>query len=249
MKTRATLCWLLMALFCLPMFAQMQDPVQFKTEWKELSATEAEIVFTGTIDAGWHVYSTGLEDGGPTSATFNVDEIKGAELVGKLTPGAGEVENMDPIFSMQVRYFEGNARFTQKVRLTGGDYVVKGYLEYGACNDQNCLPPTAVDFSFNGKAQQSVQTPAQQEAPAPVAEAKEDTVAVAADHTVSAPAQLEGASDYWKPVVKELSEFGETQQQDTHSWVYIFFAGFIGGLLALFTPCVWPIIPMTVSFF
>jgi len=249
MKTRATLCWLLMALFCLPMFAQMQDPVQFKTEWKELSATEAEIVFTGTIDAGWHVYSTGLEDGGPTSATFNVDEIKGAELVGKLTPGAGEVENMDPIFSMQVRYFEGNARFTQKVRLTGGDYVVKGYLEYGACNDQNCLPPTAVEFSFSGKAQQSVQTPAQQETPAPVAGTKEDTVAVAADHTVSAPAQLEGTSDYWKPVVKELSEFGETQQQDTHSWVYIFFAGFIGGLLALFTPCVWPIIPMTVSFF
>ena len=249
MKTRATLCWLLMALFCLPMFAQMQDPVQFKTEWKELSATEAEIVFTGTIDAGWHVYSTGLEDGGPTSATFNVDEIKGAEVVGKLTPGAGEVENMDPIFSMQVRYFEGNARFTQKVRLTGGDYVVKGYLEYGACNDQNCLPPTAVEFSFSGKAQQSVQTPAQQETPAPVAGTKEDTVAVAADHTVSAPAQLEGTSDYWKPVVKELSEFGETQQQDTHSWVYIFFAGFIGGLLALFTPCVWPIIPMTVSFF
>ena len=249
MKTRATLCWLLMALFCLPMFAQMQDPVQFKTEWKELSATEAEIVFTGTIDAGWHVYSTGLEDGGPTSATFNVDEIKGAELVGKLTPGAGEVENMDPIFSMQVRYFEGNARFTQKVRLTGGDYVVKGYLEYGACNDQNCLPPTAVEFSFSGKAQQSVQTPAQQKTPAPVAGTKEDTVAVAADHTVSAPAQLEGTSDYWKPVVKELSEFGETQQQDTHSWVYIFFAGFIGGLLALFTPCVWPIIPMTVSFF
>lgn len=249
MKTRATLCWLLMALFCLPMFAQMQDPVQFKTEWKELSATEAEIVFTGTIDAGWHVYSTGLEDGGPTSATFNVDEIKGAELVGKLTPGAGEVENMDPIFSMQVRYFEGNARFTQKVRLTGGDYVVKGYLEYGACNDQNCLPPTAVEFSFSGKAQQSAQTPAQQKTPAPVAGTKEDTVAVAADHTVSAPAQLEGTSDYWKPVVKELSEFGETQQQDTHSWVYIFFAGFIGGLLALFTPCVWPIIPMTVSFF
>ena len=254
MKTRVILCWLLMALFCLPMFAQMQDPVQFKAEWKEISATEAEIVFTGTIDAGWHVYSTELGDGGPTSATFNIDEIKGAELVGKLTPGAGEIDKMDPIFGMQVRYFEKSAKFTQKVKLTGGDYVIKGYLEYGACNDENCLPPTAVDFSYNGKAQAAAQAPSvqpsdQPKTPAPVSEVKEDTATMAVDSTASAPVQLKGTNDYWKPVIKELSEFGETQQQDTHSWVYIFFAGVVGGLLALFTPCVWPIIPMTVSFF
>lgn len=254
MKTRVILCWLLMALFCLPMFAQMQDPVQFKTEWKEISATEAEIVFTGTIDAGWHVYSTELGDGGPTSATFNIDEIKGAELVGKLTPGAGEIDKMDPIFGMQVRYFEKSAKFTQKVKLTGGDYVIKGYLEYGACNDENCLPPTAVDFSYNGKAQAAAQAPSvqpsdQPKTPAPVSEVKEDSATMAVDSTASAPVQLKGTNDYWKPVIKELSEFGETQQQDTHSWVYIFFAGVVGGLLALFTPCVWPIIPMTVSFF
>lgn len=254
MKTRVILCWLLMALFCLPMFAQMQDPVQFKTEWKEISATEAEIVFTGTIDAGWHVYSTELGDGGPTSATFNIDEIKGAELVGKLTPGAGEIDKMDPIFGMQVRYFEKSAKFAQKVKLTGGDYVIKGYLEYGACNDENCLPPTAVDFSYSGKAQAAAQAPSvqpsdQPKTPAPVSEVKEDTATMAVDSTASAPVQLKGTNDYWKPVIKELSEFGETQQQDTHSWVYIFFAGVVGGLLALFTPCVWPIIPMTVSFF
>lgn len=254
MKTRVILCWLLMALFCLPMFAQMQDPVQFKAEWKEISATEAEIVFTGTIDAGWHVYSTELGDGGPTSATFNIDEIKGAELVGKLTPGAGEIDKMDPIFGMQVRYFEKSAKFTQKVKLTGGDYVIKGYLEYGACNDENCLPPTAVDFSYSGKAQAAAQAPSvqpsdQPKTPAPVSEVKEDSATMAVDSTASAPVQLKGTNDYWKPVIKELSEFGETQQQDTHSWVYIFFAGVVGGLLALFTPCVWPIIPMTVSFF
>ena len=250
MKTRATLCWLMMALFCLPVFAQMQDPVKFKAEWKELSANEAEIMFTGTIDAGWHVYSTDLEEGGPTSATFNVDEIKGAEPVGKLVPGAGEIEKMDPIFSMQVRYFEKSATFTQKIRLTGGDYVVKGYLEYGACNDENCLPPTAVEFSYSGKAQGA---PATAQASVPVesatAASEADTVSVAATDAPATSVGLEGTPDYWKPVIKELSEFGETQQQDTHSWVYIFFAGFIGGLLALFTPCVWPIIPMTVSFF
>ena len=232
----------------------MQDPVQFKAEWKEISATEAEIVFTGTIDAGWHVYSTELGDGGPTSATFNIDEIKGAELVGKLTPGAGEIDKMDPIFGMQVRYFEKSAKFAQKVKLTGGDYVIKGYLEYGACNDENCLPPTAVDFSYSGKAQAAAQAPSvqpsdQPKTPAPVSEVKEDSATMAVDSTASAPVQLKGTNDYWKPVIKELSEFGETQQQDTHSWVYIFFAGVVGGLLALFTPCVWPIIPMTVSFF
>ena len=219
MKTRVILCWLLMALFCLPMFAQMQDPVQFKAEWKEISATEAEIVFTGTIDAGWHVYSTELGDGGPTSATFNIDEIKGAELVGKLTPGAGEIDKMDPIFGMQVRYFEKSAKFTQKVKLTGGDYVIKGYLEYGACNDENCLPPTAVDFSYSGKAQAAAQAPSvqpsdQPKTPAPVSEVKEDSATMAVDSTASAPVQLKGTNDYWKPVIKELSEFGETQQQD-----------------------------------
>ena len=249
MKTRMTLSWLFAFLLCLPVFAQMQDPVKFKAEWKELSATEAEIVFTGTIDAGWHVYSTDLGDGGPTSATFNVDEIKGAELVGKLVPGKGEKEQMDPIFSMQVRYFEKNATFVQKVRLTGGDYVVKGYLEYGACNDENCLPPTAVDFSYSGKLDApSANAPVKNDV-VPVSSAPADTTSVASADVPAPSAQLKGTTDYWKPVIKELSEFGETQQQDTHSWVYIFFAGFIGGLLALFTPCVWPIIPMTVSFF
>ena len=249
MKKRMTLSWLFALLCCLPIFAQMQDPVQFKAEWKNLSATEAEIVFTGTIDAGWHVYSTNLEEGGPTSATFNVDEIVGAELVGKLIPGNGEIEQIDPIFNMQVRYFEGTAKFTQKVRLTGGDYTVKGYLEYGACNDENCLPPTAVDFSYSGKLDApSANAPVKSDV-VPVSSAPADTTSVASADVPAPSAQLKGTTDYWKPVIKELSEFGETQQQDTHSWVYIFFAGFIGGLLALFTPCVWPIIPMTVSFF
>lgn len=146
MKRRITLSWLLMALICLPMFAQMQDPVRFKTEWKNLSANEAEIIFTGTMDQGWHVYSTDLQEGGPTSATFNIDKIEGAELVGKLTPIGKEIKQMDPIFEMEVKFFEGTAKFSQKVKLTGGDYLITGYLEFGACNDQNCLPPTALIF-------------------------------------------------------------------------------------------------------
>lgn len=253
MNKRFLLTWLLMAILCLPVLAQMQDPVQFKTEWKAISDNEAEIVFTGTIERGWHVYSTDLEEGGPTSATFNIDQIKGAELVGKLTPKGNELDMMDPVFGMQVRFFEGTAVFVQKIKLTGGDYNITGYLNYGACDDQNCMPPTNVEFTFKGKAAGSAKqaaAPASQETTeatqATETENANDTVQAAA---TTAPAQLDGTTDYWKPVVNELSNFGEQAGEDSHSWIYIFFTGLLGGLLALFTPCVWPIIPMTVSFF
>ena len=253
MNKRFLLTWLLMAILCLPVLAQMQDPVQFKTEWKAISDNEAEIVFTGTIERGWHVYSTDLEEGGPTSATFNIDQIKGAELVGKLTPKGNELDMMDPVFGMQVRFFEGTAVFVQKIKLTGGDYNITGYLNYGACDDQNCMPPTNVEFTFKGKAAGSAKqaaAPASQE----TTEATQDTETENANDTVqaaatTAPAQLDGTTDYWKPVVNELSNFGEQAGEESHSWIYIFFTGLLGGLLALFTPCVWPIIPMTVSFF
>ena len=258
MNKKFLLTWLLMAILCLPVLAQMQDPVQFKTEWKAISDNEAEIVFTGTIERGWHVYSTDLEEGGPTSATFNIDQIKGAELVGKLTPKGNELDMMDPVFGMQVRFFEGTAIFVQKIKLTGGDYNITGYLNYGACDDQNCMPPTNVEFTFKGKAAGSAKPAA-----APAQKAEETAKAVETEKvekaentndtiqttTTVAPAQLEGVTDYWKPVVNELSNFGEQATEKSHSWIYIFFTGLIGGLLALFTPCVWPIIPMTVSFF
>lgn len=253
MNKRFLLTWLLMAILCLPVLAQMQDPVQFKTEWKAISDNEAEIVFTGTIERGWHVYSTDLEEGGPTSATFNIDQIKGAELVGKLTPKGNELDMMDPVFGMQVRFFEGTAIFVQKIKLTGGDYNITGYLNYGACDDQNCMPPTNVEFTFKGKAAGSAKqaaAPASQETTeatqATETENANDTLQAAA---TTAPAQLDGTTDYWKPVVNELSNFGEQAGEESHSWIYIFFTGLLGGLLALFTPCVWPIIPMTVSFF
>ena len=109
-------------------FAQIQDPVQFSSEWKTVSETEAEIVFTGTIDAGWHVYSTDLGDGGPISATFNIDKMEGLELDGKLTPQGKEVENFDKLFEMKVRYFENKATFVQKLKITGANYFIEGYL-------------------------------------------------------------------------------------------------------------------------
>lgn len=258
MIKRFTLGLLLMVISCLSVVAQMQDPVHFKTEWKSISANEAEIIFSATIDPGWHVYSTDLGDGGPTQATINIDKISGATLDGKLKPGSNEIKKMDPIFEMEVKFFEKTAKFTQKVKLTGGKYSVSGYLEYGACNDENCLPPTSVDFTFSGEVPAQAKAADTKEKEAPKKEDAPVEAVAKADTTVEAPAAtdstatettLQGTTNYWTPVISELSSYGEGTNEESHSWIYIFFTGLIGGLLALFTPCVWPIIPMTVSFF
>ena len=251
---------ILLLLFAVVVQAQIQEPVKFKSELKTSQAGEAEVVFTGTIDKGWHVYSTDLGDGGPISATFNVESISGAELVGKLKPVGKEVAAFDKLFEMKVRYFENTAQFVQKLKLTGGEYKVEGFLEYGACNDENCLPPTQVPFKFSGKAEgTAVNGPAADKAAdaGNVELEKSSDTAQTADMAVIGGAESntginvagDGTTDLWKPVIDELQALGETVSQEDMSWIYIFITGFVGGLLALFTPCVWPIIPMTVSFF
>ena len=244
-------------LFAVAVQAQIQDPVKFNSELKILAADEAEVVFTAAIDKGWHVYSTDLGDGGPISATFNVEKIFGAEVVGKLKPVGKEISTFDKLFEMKVRYFENTAQFVQKLKLTGGAYQIEGYLEYGACNDENCLPPTQVPFKFSGKAEGAAKEAAAAAAETKAEEqpAKQETVSgtapVAAIGGADGPTEIKVADkvDLWKPVISELNSLGETTSQEDMSWIYICITGFAGGLLALFTPCVWPIIPMTVSFF
>ena len=213
--------------------------------------------FTAAINKGWHVYSTDLGDGGPISATFNVEKISGAEVVGKLKPVGKEISTFDKLFEMKVRYFENTAQFVQKLKLTGGAYQLEGYLEYGACNDENCLPPTQVPFQFSGKAEGAAKEAAAatvetkvEEQPAKQ-EAATDMVSVAVVGGADGPTEINVTDkvNFWKPVINELQSLGETTSQEDMSWIYIFITGFVGGLLALFTPCVWPIIPMTVSFF
>ena len=239
MKKTFLLSLLLTLISWLSAMAQIQDPVQFKTEWKTLSETEAQIVFTGSIDAGWHVYSTDLGEGGPISATFNTDKMEGLELDGKLMPQGKEVESFDKLFEMKVRYFENKATFVQKLKITGETYYIEGYLEYGACNNENCLPPTAVPFTYSGKGNVGTKVA--------VETIEEKSTASTTENDSK---NIFSASDYWTPVVDQLNAFGEeTADTANQSWIYIFIAGFLGGLVALFTPCVWPIIPMTVSFF
>ena len=248
---------LFLLLFAVAVQAQIQDPVKFKSELKTLAADEAEVVFTAAIDKGWHVYSTDLGDGGPISATFNVEKISGAEVAGKLKPVGKEISTFDKLFEMKVRYFENKAQFVQKLKLTGGAYQLEGYLEYGACNDENCLPPTQVPFQFSGEAEGAAKEAAAatvetkvEEQPAKQ-EAATDMVSVAVVGGADGPTEINVTDkvNFWKPVINELQSLGETTSQEDMSWIYIFITGFAGGLLALFTPCVWPIIPMTVSFF
>ncbi len=264
---------LLLWVMALPLLAQFQEPVKFSVAQNKLSDSEFEIVFTGSIDPGWHVYSTDIPEGGPTPATINFDEQKGVEPVGKLTARGSVHKAFDELFGMEVTYMEGTAVFVQKMRITEASYSVKGYLNYGACNDQNCMPPTNVEFSFEGEGKPQAaaakaapekkkevagaETEIKEEA-APLAETKEAAAvpadSAAVDSAVAAvPADNKaavGATDYWTPVIDELAAFGEAASNAAQqAWWKIFLLGFLGGLVALLTPCVWPIIPMTVSFF
>ena len=240
-------------------FAQMVDPVKFSSKLEMLKDGEAQIVFTGKIDDGWHVYSTNLGNDGPISATFNAVKMDGAEPVGKLTPKGHEISQFDNMFGMKLRFFEKSVTFVQKIKFTKPEYSINCYLEYGACNDETCMPPTEVPFTGKGKSPAvaaSAEKPKVADAAAPATEEKAeevveettaDTVAVAAIENDSVAAVASSDSDLYRPVINELKAY-EDNPVDS-SLFYIFLAGFAGGFLALLTPCVWPIIPMTVSFF
>ena len=233
--------------------AQLVDPVHFSSRMRELSDNEAEIIFTGKIDAGWHVYSTDIS-GGPIPATFNKVRMDGVETVGKLKPRGNELKKFDKLFDMDVRYFEGTATFVQKVRFTKEKYTIDCYLEFGACNDEMCMPPTSVEFKKEG----SHTLPPKLGGDGglnetPKTDNPRDTITTT--DTGSVPLNLGDTYEdsLWQPVTKELSDAGSDPLPPNlggidSAW-YIFLAGLLGGFLALLTPCVWPIIPMTVSFF
>ena len=239
-----------MLLMVLTAMAQMEDPVKFTAEIKTGKTAEAEIVFSGRIEAGWHIYSTDLGSSGPTEASFHVNKADGIELVGKLMPRGNEKSHFDAMFGMNVRYFEGTAQFVQKIRFTKPTYTIDAYLEYGVCSDENCLPPGEVALKKSGK------SPAVAAATAPAAaDVAEAAAPVVADSTMApadsavAPVTASTETLWWQPVTEQLEALDSEANIANHSLWYIFIVGFIGGLLALVMPCIWPIIPMTISFF
>ena len=239
--------------------AQMVDPVHFTTELKTGKGAEGEIVFTAKIDPGWHVYSTDLGQDGPIEATFNAVKMDGVETVGKLTPKGNVIKKFDNMFGMELKYFENSATFVQKVKFTKPEYTIDCYLEYGACNDQSCMPPTQVEFKEKGKIQAS---PSQEASPSPSqggdVESHETPDTAATANQTPPPSEGLGEASWeasgeavslWTPVIDELRSAGGSNDLTDHSLFYILLMGFVGGLLAVCMPCIWPIIPMTVSFF
>ncbi|MBO4564284.1 MAG: thioredoxin family protein [Bacteroidaceae bacterium] len=255
------LFWLVSLLTVSVASAQMANPVKVQSQLKEVSATEAEIVFSASIEAGWHMYSTEVVEFGPTPTTLTVEKISGAKLKGKLAPKAAPIKHYEEMFEADVFYFEHTATFVQKLTLEGGKYHVEGFLEYGACNDQSCTPPTKVDFSYDGEAkkEEPSQTVTSQD-PSPVLPEEKgaeenDTDSFpngdengVADSVSASPTDFSAEADLWTPVVDKLKAFEEKTTSNSSLW-QIFLLGLLGGLVALVTPCVWPIIPMTVSFF
>lgn len=273
MKRRNTLFILFTLLFSLTAMAQ-QNPVRFSVQQKQVSPTEVEVIFTAKIDQGWHVYSTNLPADGPTSASLHVDKAEGLTPVGKFTTRGKELNVYDKTFEMKLRYFENSVGFVQRYKITAKTYSIKGYLEYGACNDEMCLPPTQVEFNFKGNGPASAPTATPTAANAETEKTTTAATDVAADGLSALTAmtadtakksdvlpadtagtlkqenaQVNADVNLWQPVIKELSAFNSTKDSTNSSLWSIFFMGILGGFIALLTPCVWPIIPMTVSFF
>ena len=247
---KKTLLTLLAVFSALAVSAQ----ITFTPSIKQTAPDEVTISFSGTIASGWHVYSP-TENNGPTPATFNVDKIQGAKLVGGLKANKPATKKYEDMFEAEVSYYEHSVTFSQKLKLTDKTYSIEGYFEFGACNDESCMPPTAVEFKYSGKGIETAKEANEKaleenegkvdETPAELAATdsiKSDSTAVAA--TEDSP--LEGL---WTPVIDELNSFGSGETDSENSLWKIFILGILGGFIALLTPCVWPIIPMTVSFF
>ena len=237
-------------LIALTAMAQMMDPVHFTSQLKLLKEGEAELVFSATIDPGWHVYSTNLGNDGPIAASFNTVKMEGAEPVGKLQARGSEIKKYDKLFDMELRYFEKAVTFVQKIRFTKPQYDIDCYVEYGACNDEACLPPSEASLKAKGKSpvatEETKDAKVKEEVKEDVEVVEKDTI-VAQNDSVSA--MVAEGNDLWQPVVDELKAMGGSDNITDHSLLYILLMGFIGGLLAVCMPCIWPIIPMTVSFF
>lgn len=258
MKTRLLILATIATMLSVATSAQglMSKPVRFKVEKKQVNNNTFDVLFSATIDKGWHVYSPGLPAGGPVSASIAIDKSEGVEAEGPLKAIGNERNVYDEMFGMNVRYFEDAVTFSQRFKTKGGKYDVSGRLVYGSCNDQMCLPPTSVDFSYNGEApkvKDNDEKKKEEEAPSAAAEENDgkQEKATQEDATTlpdSAATTVVTTLDT-EPTTFNAQHSTLNTQQSKSGLLSIFLMGLLGGFVALLTPCVWPIIPMTVSFF
>ena len=249
--------------------ANAQNPVSATVTQKAVKGSDnlIDLVFSFTIEAGWHVYGPDNDGSGPTPMTFNAETLEGCALEGGLNLSPAPKHVHDNVFDCEVSYFETKGTATQRLRLKGGTWKAVGYLEYGTCNDESCMPPTPVEFSFSGQLQEKAAkqadegTTAQQPTPTEQisegATAPTEADAATTETDTSSPLRNAGEASgsvfedgaLWTPVISELHALDAASNTQSRSLLGIFILGVIGGLIALLTPCVWPIIPMTVSFF
>ncbi len=233
--------------------AQIVNPVHWKSAVKMTDDTHGVVTFTATIDPGWHLYDTQLPDGGPVPTSVEWKTLDGVKLDGGLSKSPKPHEEHDATFDMTLRWWTGKATLSQRFTVTGEHYNIDGTVRYMACNDETCTAPSSEPFTFKG----DVKKPADDEPAAdePAATADTALTATAAD-SAATPAPAAALADTWAPVEASLTAADGTTAADGQAapasgmslW-HIFGLCFLGGLLALLTPCVWPIIPMTVSFF
>ena len=215
--------------------AQQLDPVKWSYSVKETSATEAELLFTAKLDAGWHLYSQYTDPTGPLAINFEFEDSKDYQRLGKVLEPKPH-EEMDEVFGCIVKSFSGTVVFRQKVkRLSDKDFTVKGILNYQLCNDGSCIAPEDRDFAFKvpGAKEEAVSTVSESEEGSVEPEVEPVEEVVQADAAVAAP---EAAP-------------AEPEEEKRQSLLWIFLIALGGGVLTMFTPCVFPMIPMTVNFF
>lgn len=256
---------LIFALLTLTIQAQILTPVKWKINLEDNGTPEKTLVFTAVAEPGWHLYDMNLPEGGPVSTSFTYETTNGVEIIGTPTPSQQPTTVYDELFAMELRWYGGTVTFTQPIKVTDAKkFKLQGEVEFMACNDETCLPPDRIEFSFDKK---NIRMDAVAEnTEGNTTDTPEDTVIqLSTDGSEIKPITLNPVTPatpnpvateltdnniLWEPVIEELKEFGDPVVSATDtSWIIIFLSGFLGGLIALLTPCVWPMIPMTVSFF
>ncbi|MDR1809732.1 MAG: thioredoxin family protein [Prevotella sp.] len=233
------------------------SPVSWQFKLDDKGNGEIELRCDAQIETGWHLYDTEMGDNGPYPTTLSIDELKGATAAGKFKAVNSVLhKEFDKIFGMEVGYYSGRATFVQRFKITDkAAFVLKGDVRAQACNDRECTPPLPVDFSFAASDLPATLALAEKKQPEiPLDEKPLETVSlpdtVAADTTARATVVPPAAgTDLWRPVIEELKALGAEGSVSDKSLPVIFILGFFGGLIALVTPCVWPMIPMNISFF
>ena len=223
-------------------FSQIKTPIKWNNKVEMTSAKEGDFVFVVTVDQGWHLYGFNLPEGGPKSTNIIFDKNDNVELIGSIVPSIPPTEKVDPIFSLQLSWWDSNVTFKQKFRIKEDvKTTITGRIEFQGCNNESCIAPTKEVFSLE------------------VGSGQANTMAVVDSVVVQQPQMIQpqqnqltpqnsAENSWWAPV--EVPAEDASEQPSTNSpWWMIFIYGFFGGLAALITPCVWPLIPMTVSFF